>query len=394
MRKADTYRKAIAAVFAAALLLAAGGAFAASGPVMRLKDIAKVQGTGDNQLVGFGVVTGLAGSGDGVKMTKLAVKNMMESLGITLNMNDVNVDNIAAVTVTANLPAFTKSGDRVDVTVSSVGDADSLQGGTLIMTPLKGPDGKVYAVAQGPVSIGGYSAGAGGAQNRKGFPTSGRIPGGAIVQKDLPSELMMDNTLFINLNNPDFTLAARVQNRINEACGASFMVTQYAACQGQSDKKTCDNCLCCSAVAVDPATIKVTAPGVAENNLVSFIASVENVEVAVDTVSKVVINEKTGTIVMGGDVKINPVSIAHGSITVKIDPGANVSQPLPFSGGDTVVIEQPKVDVQEKKVSLYKVTAGDIVKSLNDMGVTPSDIIAILQALKAEGALQAELVIM
>lgn len=383
-------------VSAFALLTASQAAYSAAGSSMRLKDIAKVQGVRDNQLVGFGVVVGLNGSGDGITMTKLAVKNMMENLGITMNVNDINVDNIAAVIVTTTLPAFIKSGDKLDVTVSSVGDANSLRGGTLIMTPLKAADGQVYAVAQGAVSIGGYTEGRGGAQNAKGFPTAGRIPGGAIVEKEVPTEIMADKTISIDLNNPDFTLAARTQNKINESCKTAYWIDQFAACQaGSGIQNNCDSCRCCGAVAIDSKTVKVMAPGVDENSLVSFIAQVESLEVIQDQADKIVINEKTGTIVMGANVKVNPAQIAHGPLTVKIEPGVNVSQPTaPFGGGNTVVIENPGVKVKEPKVSFNKVTAGDIVKALNDMGVTPSDIIAILQALKTEGALQAEIVVM
>jgi len=367
--------------FALALALIA---FFGSGPVraatsQRIKDIAKIEGVRENQLVGFGLVTGLNGTGDGVDLTKNAVQNMLERFDIKVDIGGINVDNIAAVMITANMPAFVKPGDTVDVTVSSIGDADSLRGGTLLQTPLRGADGKVYAVAQGAVSIGGYSQGQGGAAASKGFPTSGRIPGGGIIERIIPTEIMVNNTIFINLNKPDFTNAARIQKAIDKKCATA----EWRGLWGN-----------CSATALDASSIKIVAPGVGDENLVTYIAYVETLSVDIDHVAKVVINEKTGTIVMGADVKIDPVQIAHGSLSVKVDPGYNVSQPLPFSGGDTVVTTNPDIQVEEPTVTFHKVSVGDIVQALNDMGVTPSDIIAILQAAKVEGALQAEIVTM
>ena len=346
----------------------------------RIKDIAKIEGVRENQLVGFGLVTGLNGTGDGVDMTKETVRNLLERFDIRVDIGAINVDNIAAVMVTANMPAFIKPGDTLDVTVSSVGDADSLRGGTLLQTPLKGADGKVYVVAQGALTIGGYSEGQGGARSTKGFPTSGRIPGGGIVERIIPTEILINNSLIINLNQPDFTNAAHVQKVINSKC-----VT--AEWQGLWGK--------CSATALDASSIKVNAQSVGDDNLVTFIAYMETLSVDIDSVAKVVINEKTGTIVMGADVKIDPVQIAHGTLSVKIDPGYNVSQPTaPFTGGTTVQPKTTAIETEEPKVTFHKVSVGDVVKALNDMGVTPSDIIAILQALKVSGALQAEIVTM
>lgn len=367
------------------------------GTTVRIKDIAKIEGVRDNQLVGFGVVVGLAGTGDGVNMTRIAVQNMMERFGIIMNANDINVDNMAAVMVTANLPAFAKPGDSLDVEISSIGDADSLRGGTLLQTPLKGADGNVYAVAQGPMSIGGWTAGArGGARNIKGFPTAGRVPGGAIVEREVPSEIMRNNTIFVNLNQGDFTTAARVQNVINTACKTKSWADTWGYCPGvQEYNRSCSSCRCCEATAVDGGTIKIEAPGVGDGNVVSFIAGIERLEVAQDSPARVVINEKTGTIVMGYDVKVDTVSIAHGPVVINVTPRYQVSQPPPLSpGGETVVLPVPDLTVEEKTVPFYKVSVGDIVRALNDMGVTASDVIAILQALKVSGALQAEIVIM
>ena len=367
------------------------------GTTVRLKDIAKIEGVRENQLVGFGVVVGLAGTGDGVNMTRIAVQNMMERFGIIMNSNDINVDNMAAVMVTASLPAFAKPGDSLDVTVSSIGDADSLRGGTLLQTPLKGADGNVYAVAQGPMSIGGYSeSAAGGARTSKGFPTAGRVPGGAIVEREVPFEVMRNNTIFVNLHQADFTTAARVQNAVNTACKTKNWAESWGYCPGvQEYSRSCSSCRCCEATAVDGGTIKIEAPGVGAGNVVSFIADIERLEVAQDSPARIVINERTGTIVMGYDVKVDTVNIAHGSVVVNVYPRYAVSQPPPLSpGGQTVLAPMPDLIVEEKKVAFYKVNVGDIVRALNDMGVTPSDVIAILQALKVSGALQAEIVTM
>ena len=385
-----------------------------------IRDIAKIDGVRDNQLVGFGLVVGLNGTGDGQGLAPQALQNLILEMGLHVDQNQLNVDNIAAVMVTANMPAFMKPGDRLDITVSSVGDADSLQGGTLVQTPIKGADGRVYAVAQGSISIGGWTAAAGGAQNTKGFPTVGRIPGGALIEREIPTELMRRNNIMINLNTPDFTVAANAQKEINRKCQSSTWARDWGYCPGvASSQKSCGNpnCTCCSAVAVDGSTIKVNAPGVNENNLVSFISDIENVEVGVTSPTRVVINEKTGTIVMGWDVKVDAVSIAHGPVSVVIEPEYNYDLLTSLEPDKVKVIEVSDsevvyvnvetgdmietldelgydVTVKEDKVAFYQVNVGDIVKALNDMGVTASDVIAILQALKASGALHAEIVTM
>jgi flagellar P-ring protein precursor FlgI len=346
---------------------------AAASAAVRIKDIARVAGVRENQLIGYGLVAGLRGTGDGIRMTKQTVANMMQRLGINVNISDINVDNIGAVMVTANLPAFIKTGDTIDVVVSSVGDANSLQGGTLMMTPLKGADGKVYAVAQGPLSLGGWAAkGGGGGGNVKGHPTVGRIAGGATVEREVSAEIVtQDNKIFLSLNSPDFTTATNVTKKINLRFGKG------------------------TAKATDGATVEVAIPDESTDNVVPFISEVENLQVEQDEVAKVVINERTGTIVMGGDVSISPVAIAHGTLTVTVKPTTEVSQPLvPLAGGSTVVIPTQNLKVQENKVAFTRVSASDIVDALNKMKVTASDVIAIFQALKASGALQAELVIM
>ncbi|HOO57226.1 MAG TPA: flagellar basal body P-ring protein FlgI [bacterium] len=349
------------------LLLATVGAFSA-----RIKDIAKVSGVRQNQLVGYGLVVGLAGTGDGVRMTKQTVANMLEKMGVNVDIGDINVDNAAAVMVTANLNAFTKSGHTIDVVVSSIGDADSLQGGTLIMTPLKGADGRVYAVAQGPVSLGGWSAGRAGGRQSKGHPTVARISDGATVEREVPADFLGPRErIILNLNNPDFTTAANLSDKVNMRFGPG------------------------TAKAIDSSSIEVKVPDDLIDDVVPFMAEIEAIEVEQDQISKVVINERTGTIVMGGDVTITPVAVAHGTLTVTVKPDFEISQPdTPFGGGETVVAKRPNIEAEEKQVSFTRVSTSDIVDALNAMGVTPSDIIAILQALKVSGALQAEIVVM
>jgi flagellar P-ring protein FlgI len=351
------------------VILAGASAFGA----VRIKDVARVAGVRENQLFGYGLVVGLAGTGDGVRMTKQTVANLLERLGINVAIGDINANNVAAVMVTANLPSFVKSGDVIDVVVSSVGDANTLRGGTLLMTPLKGADGRVYAVAQGALSLGGWTAkGGGGGSNQKGHPNVGRIAGGATVEREVPAEIIsQDNKIYLNMNNPDFTTAAHISDKINLRYGKG------------------------TAKANDAATIQISVPDSSTDNIIPFIAEVENLQVEQDQVAKVVINEKTGTIVMGGDVTITPVAIAHGTLTVAIKPSTAVSQPLvPLAGGNTVVIPQTTTKVVENKVAFTRVSASDIVDALNKMKVTASDIIAIFQALKVSGALQAELVVM
>jgi len=360
--------KAKILITAAVAIIAASNAFGA----VRIKDLAKVEGVRENQLFGYGLVVGLAGTGDRVNMTKQTVANMMERLGIVVNVQDINVDNVAAVMVTASLPAFVKPGDNIDVVVSSLGDADSLQGGTLVMTPIKGADGRVYAVAQGPLSIGGWTAGGAGAgRDTKGHPTVARIPGGATVEREVAAELVVGDSVHLSLNNPDFTTATNVVDGINRQFGPK------------------------TAKALNASTIEIVPPAKSVDNMIPFLSQIENIMIEQDQVNRVVINEKTGTIVMGGDVTITPVAIAHGSITVTIKPRTEIFQPdTPFAGGGTVAVENVDLDVTEQKVSFSRVSTSDVVDAMNKLGVAASDIIAILQALKAAGALQAEIVLM
>ena len=341
----------------------------------RLKDMASVYGTRDNQLIGYGLVIGLNGSGDGdnTKFTVQTLVNMLERLGIHVTPNQVRVKNVAAVMVTANFPAFARPGSKLDVTVSSLGDATSLQGGTLLLTPLRGVDTQVYAVAQGPVTIGGFAAsGASGSSVQKNHPTAGRIPDGAIVEREVPYHFNDQANLVINLYHPDFTTAIRTAAAINQGLQQEL------------------------ATAVDAATVKVAVPEGARGNLVDLVAHLEQVEITPDAKAKVILEERTGTVVMGENVRISTVAVAHGNLSIQIKETENVSQPAPFSNrGHTVVTPESDVQASEGVERLILVeqgaSLGDVVRALNAVGASPRDLISILQAVKAAGALQADL---
>lgn len=369
-------RKITALVLACLMIISALPAIAAPIAVSaRIKDIAKVQGVRSNQLVGYGLVVGLSGTGDSNKsiFTLQSVANMLKSFGVSIQASQMQPKNVAAVMVTAQLPPFVKPGDTIDITISSLGDAKSLQGGTLIQTPLRAANGAVYAVGQGPLSVGGYSAGGGGNSQQKGFTTAGTIPSGAIVERDVPTQFSANGTINLALNQPDFTTASR----ISEAVDSRFGPISFAR---------------------DPGTVVINVPEYYTNNIVGFVASLEDLAVTPDNIAKIVINERTGTIVMGANVTIDQVAIAQGNLTVKIGTTTEVSQPPPFSGGSTVVTDKKTVDVNEPKASMIVLPAtanvGDVVNALNAVGATPRDIIAILQAMKAAGALHAELQLM
>ena len=342
---------------------------------VRVKDVAHLDGIRKNQLFGIGLVTGLAGTGDdtnSVKFTAQAIANMLDNLGIKAEPGDIRVKNFASVMVTADLPPFTKPGETIDVNISAMGNAKSLEGGTLVLTPLQAANGEIYAVAQGPVTLGGFSAGGttgAEAKVRKNFLTAGRIPSGAIVEKEVNFEFSDGDSLTWILREPDFTTASLMANSIT----SSFPLS--------------------SAKAIDPSIVTMHIPAVYTNDPASFIARVEQIKILVDSPSKVVINEKNGTIVLGGNVKIMPVSIAHGSITVTISEKIDISQPAPLSGGKTVVTEQTGVTATEKPAQFVQVTSENLVNALNQMGASAKDIVAIFQALKAAGALEAELVL-
>lgn len=344
---------------------------------VRIKEIASIEGVRHNQLVGYGLVIGLNGTGDkaGTTFTIQSLSNMLQKMGMKVSPSAIKVKNVAAVMVTADLPPFAKSGSKLDVLVSSVGDAKSLQGGALLMAPLKGPDGQVYAVAQGPVSVGGYIAGDSGGSTQKNHPTVGIISNGALVEKEVPMQISDKDVLSIILNSPDFTTSQRLAGTVSKEFGEN------------------------AAVAVDGALVRLTVPEKFKGRVVELMSIVEGLDVKTDGISKVVVNERTGTVVMGENVRISTVAISHGSLSVKIKTEFMVSQPQPFSppGAKTTVVPIQEVKIQEQEARLIELPAGvalgDVVKALNAVGVTPRDLIAILQAMKTAGALQAELVI-
>jgi len=342
----------------------------------RVKDIAGFEGARPNQLIGYGLIVGLNGSGDDDKteFTYQSLSSMLQRMGIVVDKEDVDLDNVAGVMVTATLPPFAKVGTRIDVLVSSMGNAEDLQGGTLLLAPLSAPDGNVYAVAQGPISIGGFSAGgAAGGGVQKNHPTVGYIPGGAIIERGLPRNLMEGQTISLNLNNPDFTTCLRLTEVINRGLGEE------------------------TAHPMDAGTVKIKVPLESQENLVEFISRVENLEIAPDSVAKIVLNERTGTVIMGEKVRISTVAVSHGNLSIIIKESARVSQPLPFSEGETVVTPETSVAVMEESRRLVVVPEGvnirEVVNGLNSIGVSPRDLISILQAIRVSGALQAELVI-
>ena len=340
----------------------------------RLKDIAALKGARINQLVGYGLVVGLNGTGDGAgtKFTVQSLVNMIERLGIHTLPGQVKVSNVAAVMVTADLPPFARVGSKIDVLISSVGDAQSLQGGTLLLTSLRAADNRVYAVAQGPLLVGGFaSAGAAGGGVQKNHPTVARISGGATIEREIPFDFNMMEHLTITLHQPDFTTALRISKAINHQLSGEQAFPQ------------------------DAGTIRVQIPDAYRKNLVSLIASLEHVVITPDNRAKIILDERTGTVVMGENVKISSVAIAHGNLSMHIKEEKRVSQPTPFSEGKTVVTDNSQVNVTEedKKLILMPEGAnlGDVVKALNAIGVSPRDLISVFQAIKASGALQAEL---
>ena len=357
------------------VVLAAGGA----GADVRVKDVARVQGVRDNSLYGYGLVVGLSGTGDKATsspFTPQTIVSMLQRLGIAVPVDRLESKNVAAVVVTAKLPPFVKLGATIDVTVSSLGDASTLQGGTLLLTPLQGPDGRVYALAQGPLSVGGITAsGASGETVQRNHPTVGRIPNGAMVEREVPTTL--DSTaVTLTLQQADFTTAVRMAEAIN---GAGLGPV---------------------ARAVDPSTVTVSVPPQEQPRFMQFVARIEGVTLKVDTPARVVINERTGTVIMGSQLRIATVAVAHGNLTIQIKEEKQVSQPPPFAprGAQTVVVPRSDVTIKEEKRQLVLVpegaSIGDVVQGLNALGVTPRDLISILQAIRQSGALAADLEIM
>jgi flagellar P-ring protein FlgI len=341
---------------------------------IRLKDVARWQGVRDNQLVGYGLVVGLNKTGDRRQtiFSTQSLISLLDRMGITLPTNDIRVENIAAVMVTATLSPFARTGSKLDITVSSIGDARSLQGGVLVQTPLKAANGEVYAVAQGPVAIGGFTAGD--AQNgvQINHPTTGKVVNGAIVEREVETDLLGRSQLALVLDESDFTTASRVQSAINEKLGPGF------------------------ARSVDGRTISITIPEPFRGRTIDLIAELETVQITTDQKAKVVLNERTGTVVIGKDVRISSVAITQGSLAIQIGTTFNVSQPSEFSNrGQTVVVPQQEVTAGENRRNLIVVpdsaNVDDLVRALNGLGVTPKEMVSIFQALKAAGALQAEL---
>ena len=344
----------------------------ADAAVTRIKDIAKVQGVRSNQLMGYGLVVGLNGNGDSTSslQTSQSVVNMLRAYGITVSSNQIKAKNVAAVVVTATLPPFVREGDTIDITVSSVGDAKSVQGGTLLQTPLKAANGNVYAVAQGAVSTGGFMAGNGGSNVQKNFPTGGTSPNAAIVERTVEDDIGQNGNISLSLAQPDFTTASRIAGAIN---------AQYGSV----------------ARAVNPGRIDISIPAYYKNNIVGFVAGVEDLPIMPDNIAKVVVNERTGTIVMGGNVSVDECAITQGGLTIHVQKNNTTSQPDPFSYGTTVTARNTKANAKEDKSSSIVLPAttnvSDIVGALNAVGATPRDTISILQAMKAAGALHADL---
>ncbi|MBX9753448.1 MAG: flagellar basal body P-ring protein FlgI [Pseudomonadaceae bacterium] len=355
------------------LLLLATGAQAE-----RLKDLASIQGVRANQLLGYGLVVGLNGTGDQTTQTPFTLQtfnNMMAQFGIKVPVGgNAQLKNVAAVALYADLPAFAKPGQSIDVTVNSIGNAKSLRGGSLLMAPLKGVDGNIYAIAQGSLVVGGFDAeGADGSKITVNVPSSGRIPSGATVERPVPSGFDQGNTLTLNLNRADFTTAKRIVDKVNELLGPGV------------------------AQALDAGSVRVSAP-LDPGQRVDYLSILENLEVeAGQAMAKVIINARTGTIVIGQNVRVQPAAVTHGSLTVTITEEPIVSQPNALAGGNTVVVPKSKVSADQELKPMFKfgpgTTLDEIVRAVNQVGASPSDLMAILEALKQAGALQADLIV-
>ena len=344
---------------------------------VRIKDIARINQSGETELVGYGLVVGLAGTGDGkgAQFTVQSVTNMLQRMGITVPMDKIKIKNVAAVLVTAELPATSKGGDKIDVTVSSIGDATTLEGGTLIMTPLSDRSGVLYGYAQGSVSIGGFNVQVGDNKIVSNYTLVGRIPNGASIERDAIPQEVSTGSIKLSLYNPDYTTVERIKESINQ---------HYPDCATTVDEAS--------------VTMKVPVSFGGQESHVRFIAAIENLTVMPDAPARVVINEKTGTIVAGEHVTISPIALAHGNITIEVKSHPIVSQPEPFSQGTTIETKESNINVKEEKarVAFFEETTSisEIAAALNAIGATPRDIIAIFQAIKQAGALRAELVVL
>jgi flagellar P-ring protein precursor FlgI len=368
-----TFMKSLLAAVAVTAMMT-GQVAAAS----RIKDIADFEGVRENQLIGYGLVVGLQGTGDSLRnapFTRQSLTAMLERLGVTTRDLNLNTKNVAAVMVTANLPAFSNQGARIDVTVSALGDAKSLAGGQLLVTPLVGADQQVYAVAQGAIAIGGFSAsGSSGSSVTQGVPTAGRIASGGLIERELHFDIASQRELRLALRNPDFTTARRVAEAINTAVG------------GQAARAT------------NPGSVAVTRPEGFQGDMVALLTRIESLPIDPDLPAKIVIDETSGVVVMGENVRVSTVAIAQGALTISVSEQPGVSQPAPLSQGETVVVPQSDVTVEEERGGLALVRGGvplkDLVDGLNALGVSPRDMISILQALKTAGAIQAEIEVM
>lgn len=343
----------------------------------RIKDITHVQGVRPNQLMGYGLVIGLNGTGDSLRnapFTEQSIQSMMDRLGVNVRNATTRTKNVAAAIVTAELPAFIGRGARIDVTVSSLGDATSLVGGSLILTALQGSDGQVYAVAQGPLAVSGFATGGKAEKITQGVPTSGRIPNGGLVEREVHAQVTQDDAIVLELHNPDFKTAVAVADAINKYSGARFGVM--------------------AAREQDLRTVRLTKPG--RVTATRFLAEIGDLTATPDAPARIVVDERTGTIVIGKDVQISTVAISHGNITVRVTESAKVSQPLPFSKGTTVVTPETTIAAEQSggAIAIVKgATLENLVTGLNRIGVKPNGTIAILQAIKSAGALQADLVV-
>ncbi len=343
----------------------------------RIKDLTDIEGVRDNQLIGYGLVVGLNNTGDSLNnspFTRQSLQAMLERLGVNIRGAQLRTGNVAAVMVTANLPAFATQGTRIDIVVSALGDAKSLQGGTLLVTPLLGADGNVYAVGQGTVAVAGFQAEGEAAKVVRGVPTAGRISNGALVEREIDFALNRLTSLRLALRNPDLTTARRIAGAINDFLGAPI------------------------AEPIDRATVAISIPGKYQGNIVALLTEIEPLQVEPDQPAKVVIDERSGIIVMGRDVRVATVAVAQGNLTVTISETPVVSQPAPFSQGRTRVVPRTRVGVTEEGFKFGVVNEGvtlrELVDGLNALGVGPRDLISILQAIKASGAIQAEIEVM
>ncbi len=365
------FKKQIALIILMALIIPFSSVFALSEQTLRIKDITHVKGIRENQVVGYGLVVGLQNTGDNSRHTQMTSQQMLLSLGTVIDQsNYIQKGTSAAVIVTATVPPFAKEGDKIDVTVSAMADAKSLSGGVLVQTQLRAPNGEVVAIAQGPLTVGGIKASSGGASSSKGVTTTGRVPNGAIIERDIQTTIGDDTSLTLLLDKADYTMASRIAKTISTRLAPSR--------------------------ALDGGAVSVTIPQKYRNDRVTFLSLIENQIVgATSSKAKVVVNERTGTIVIGGNTKLMPAAVAHGGITVTIRVENEVVQPNPLAQGNTALQQNAQIQIDEKQGSLVQMDANsnlsDLVSALNNIGVTPMDLIAILQALSQAGSLEAEL---